>query len=937
MTFDYYTYTAGPVTQKAFNAVATFFNTESFADYLQICIMVGLLASTVTFMLKRDHKDIGKWMAVYTLVPLMLINMKGTVFIIDKTQPGRVYNVDNVPYLVALPTSVFSSLMVGMAEGVEGIFTTSDDERYGRTGMLFGSELFQLSRYADVRTAALRDKWSDYFENCLYLDVQINRKFTWDALFGAEDVFAFLDTVRQSPLRGLYLNDVFHTCDKAYPLIKKAFADAAGDDINLLAQHLWGKNAQQYKAQTEQALQRSYAKFVKFSTSASNIIKQNMVMNAIRYNIDASDPQQTAMNYAYTTNKMHTSSMWASLGLMAREYLPMLHTHLFLLFSALGFFIAGAAMIPSMTQMVLTNYAKTFAYLATWPTLFALINAMQLFGLEMMSEPVASKFGGLTLSNANPLDELHSRWSWMTGIFMMSVPVIAGYILKGGNAVLSNMNYQMASMINATNARASAASSSGNADFGNLQMDNHSFNNTSANKFDDNTLTNTGHTYTQNADGSMTTQHADGHRTFNATPAVSQANFQTTAQSAIQQNVQDNLTQTQQSIEQNSTNLAHNVSSGIALSDRWNDTVNQNLSYGHGHNTGIETQVREGMDDMQSAVKSVSQATGWTEDQSKAYLRSMSAGGGIGLGGKNGGGKPGLLSLLNANAGMQWSNEDRDSFSKTVSENEQLLNQATQQYSQGASTVTRAGEQVDSKDSRSDIEQFAHDFATNYNEGRQLTAQANKLESDMLAYSTALTRLESDSASFTANHIMGFQSFLENRVNMEPGDVQRLMTAHKPEDLQEVKERYGDYVQTEAFKTLTNVNDGQGYQNQYDANKPTQHMVPQMSDNQRYIVEAGAVVAKADATHNRDVAMNERQSWELFNQDQYQQVATDSQTQQRETQSRIDPSITPPPSPKIRQEVEFEVGNGYQGAAPRPDASDTASTGYNGYRPKEDA
>ena len=112
-----------------------------------------------------------------------------------------------------------------------------------------------------------RDKWSDYFENCLYLDVQINRKFTWDALFGAEDVFAFLDTVRQSPLRGLYLNDVFHTCDKAYPLIKKAFADAAGDDINLLAQHLWGKNAQQYKAQTEQSLQRSYAKFVKFSTA----------------------------------------------------------------------------------------------------------------------------------------------------------------------------------------------------------------------------------------------------------------------------------------------------------------------------------------------------------------------------------------------------------------------------------------------------------------------------------------------------------------------------------------------------------------------------------------------------------------------------------------------------------------------------------------------
>ncbi|MFS1931682.1 hypothetical protein BCU25_022395 [Vibrio cyclitrophicus] len=54
------------------------------------------------------------------------------------------------------------------------------------------------------------------------------------------------------------------------------------------------------------------------------------------------------------------------------------------------------------------------------------------------------------------------------------------------------MNYQLAGMINSTNARVSAASSTGNMDFGNLQMQNHSLNNTSANKFDDNMLLRTG-------------------------------------------------------------------------------------------------------------------------------------------------------------------------------------------------------------------------------------------------------------------------------------------------------------------------------------------------------------------------------------------------------------------------------------------------------------
>ncbi|WP_210496935.1 conjugal transfer protein TraG N-terminal domain-containing protein, partial [Vibrio crassostreae] len=164
------------------------------------------------------------------------------------------------------------------------------------------------------------------------------------------------------------------------------------------------------------------------------------------------------------TNKLQTTSMWASLGLMAREYLPMLHTMMFMLFACLGFFVAGAAVIPGLTMMVLKNYFGTFAFLATWPALFAIINGFQLWGLESLSTDVSGKFGGLVLSNANTADELHSRFAWMTGILMVAVPMIAKGILKGGQEVLSSMNYQLSSMINSTNARASAAASTGNLD-----------------------------------------------------------------------------------------------------------------------------------------------------------------------------------------------------------------------------------------------------------------------------------------------------------------------------------------------------------------------------------------------------------------------------------------------------------------------------------------
>ncbi|MEZ8794837.1 conjugal transfer mating-pair stabilization protein TraG, partial [Vibrio splendidus] len=805
MILEYYTYTSGEVVNKAFNALATFFRTNTFGDYLQMCMMLGLITSLFIFMLSRNPKDLIKWMVVFFAVPLFLINMKADMLIIDKTQPGKAYKVDNVPYLVAVPTYFFSSIMVGMAEGVEGIFTTSDDERYGRTGMLFGSELYQLSRQSRINELALQKLWRDYFHNCMIGDVRINGKYTWDELFTAPDIFAFLDGVRQSPLRALYLDEgggrsTYKRCEEAYPIIKQRFDDAANKNMSLLAHQLLGKDADRYKPQVVQSLTRSYDKFFRMSTSASSTIKQNMLMNELRYNLDSLDPTQAALNYAYTTNKLQTTSMWASLGLMAREYLPMLHTMMFMLFACLGFFVAGAAVIPGLTMMVLKNYFGTFAFLATWPALFAIINGFQLWGLESLSTDVSGKFGGLVLSNANAADELHSRFAWITGILMIGVPMIAKGILKGGQEVMSSMNYQLSSMINSTNARASAAASTGNLDFGSMQIDNHSMNNTHANKFDTNTLVNQGHSYTQNPDASVTEQHADGRTTYDSSQTTSRGNISANTQSMLQESVANARSQTQQNLEQTSTQLGQTIQGGAALSDRWHDSVGKNLAYGEGSTSGFNTQVSEGMNDMQTAVNSVSQQTGWTKDQSQAYLQSAHGGfeGGVGTG------KGASPFNLGASGGVKWSDDERTAYSKMNTEQKQQLEQATQQYTEGANAVTSAGTQVDNKDTRTSVEQFAHDFAINASNTKSLGASVMQSQSDLNALSNTQTRLNSGSASFTANAIQGFQNYLENTVPHKP-DVQRLMTAHQPEDIADAKKSWQEYTRTEEFTTMAGL------------------------------------------------------------------------------------------------------------------------------------
>ncbi|MFS1909553.1 hypothetical protein BCU30_026125 [Vibrio lentus] len=118
------------------------------------------------------------------------------------------------------------------------------------------------------------------------------------------------------------------------------------------------------------------------------------------------------MNYAYTSNKMQQTSMWATLGMQARELILMLHTML-TLFSCSGFMVAAAALIPALTKMVLTNYIKTFAYLATWHSPVCDTQCDHDVDSESYLSATANPMRVLSLSNSNVIDELHMRYGYM--------------------------------------------------------------------------------------------------------------------------------------------------------------------------------------------------------------------------------------------------------------------------------------------------------------------------------------------------------------------------------------------------------------------------------------------------------------------------------------------------------------------------------------------
>ncbi|MGR5096848.1 conjugal transfer protein TraG N-terminal domain-containing protein [Vibrio maritimus] len=796
-TFEYYTYSQGTTAQKALNGVASYFGSSDYGSLISISLMIGAVATLAYFMTSRDPKHIYRWMAVFVLVPMLLINTKARMQIVDLTSPGSVQAVDNVPYLVALPTWAASTMMVSISEGIEAIFTTTDAERYGKTGMLFGSELFLLSRQALPQNAELRSLWRTFTENCIYGDIYINHKYTLNQFITAPDVFGFLDNQSMSPLRSMYFarND-WATCEDAYPRLKTMFENEAQTQLSTLGTFLFGQHAAHYQPSLENALTHAYSQFIGISNSAVDVLKQNMAINTHRFGISSNNQTAQALNYAYTSNKLQQTSMMYSIGLQAREFVPIMHTFFFLIFSVMGLFVGALALLPALTVPLLKRYVQTFIYLASWPPMFAVVNALMLWSLEGASVDMANLYGGLTLKNADPLVSKHTEFAAYAGYMMMSVPALAIGIVKGGNAVMSSMSYQLAGMINSTNARTSAASSSGNIDFGNLQMQSHNYNNTHANKYDDNLLVKSGVASLQQADGSMTTTYLnDGNRqTYHSQGTISEPIWLASTQSSLQSSISDQFSNAKSAQTQHQTSFNDAIATGAQINDRWNDAWSHNQSYGNGHQLTTDGQISQAHNQMNSAIDSLSNNMGWTQDQSRAYLQASSGGfdASVGL-------PKGLGVGLGVSGGVKWSDEEREAFSHMTSEQRQALEQATTQYSEGATSMQRAGQTLDAKDSRSDMEQYAHDFALNYQRTQTTAAQVNQSNSEVDTLSNIHSRVQNDSSTFSLNTVPGFQAYLEKNA-LDNKDIQRLMTATSPEDTRDAKEMYDMYLRSNDFR-----------------------------------------------------------------------------------------------------------------------------------------
>ncbi|EIY0669785.1 conjugal transfer mating pair stabilization protein TraG [Salmonella enterica] len=614
---EVYVIAGGEWLRNNLNAIAAFMSSRTWDSIEKIALTLSVLVVAIVWVQRHNVMDLLGWVAVFVLISL-LVTVRTSVQIIDNSDLVKVHRVDNVPVGLALPLSLTTRIGHAMVAGYEMIFAQPDSVTYSKTGMLFGANLVTKSTDFLSHNPEITSLFQDYVQNCVMGDIYLNHKYSLEELMESAAPYTLIFS-NPSPLRGVFdKNNHFLTCKDASVTLK--------DKLNLDTQN-GGKTWHYYVQQLfggrpdpnmlfSTMLGDSYSYFYGSSQSASQIIRQNVTINALREGITSyaarSGDTASLMNLATTSSMEKQRLAHASIGQVALRSLPMMQT--ILTGIAIGIFplLVLAAVFNKLTLSVLKGYAFALMWLQSWPLLYAILNSAMTFYARQNGAPVV-------LSEMSQIQLKYSDLATTAGYISMMIPPLSWAMVKGLGAGFSGVYSHFASSAISPTAGAAAGVVDGNYSYGNMQTEN-----VNGFSWSTNSTTSFGQMTYQTGSGATTTQTRDGNMVMDASGAQSRlpVNINATRQIAAAQQEMAREASTK------AESALHGFSSSIASA--WN-TLSQ-----FGSNRGSSDSVTGGADStmsaqdsmmasrMRSAVESYAKAHNISNEQATRELASRS-------------------------------------------------------------------------------------------------------------------------------------------------------------------------------------------------------------------------------------------------------------------------------------------------------------------------
>lgn len=511
---EVYVIAGGEWLRNNLNAIAAFMGTRTWDSIEKIALTLSVLAVAVMWVQRHNVMDLLGWVAVFVLISL-LVNVRTSVQIIDNSDLVKVHRVDNVPVGLAMPLSLTTRIGHAMVASYEMIFTQPDSVTYSKTGMLFGAELVSKSTDFLSRNPEIANLFQDYVQNCVMGDIYLNHKYTLEELMASADPYTLIFS-RPSPLRGVYdSNNNFVTCKDASVSLKDKLnldTQSGGKTWHYYAQQLFGGRPDP-NLLFSTLIGDSYSYFYGSSKSASQIIRQNVTINALKEGITSyaarNGDSASLVNLATTSSMEKQRLAHVSIGHVAMRTLPMTQT--ILTGIAIGIFplLVLAAVFNKLTLSVLKGYVFALMWLQSWPMLYAILNSAMTFYAKQNGAPVV-------LSEISQIQLKYSDLASTAGYLSMMIPPLSWMMVRGLGAGFSSVYSHFASSAISPTASAAGSVVDGNYSYGNMQTEN-----VNGFSWSTNSTTSFGQMMYQTGSGATATQTRDGNMVMDASGAMS--------------------------------------------------------------------------------------------------------------------------------------------------------------------------------------------------------------------------------------------------------------------------------------------------------------------------------------------------------------------------------------------------------------------------------
>ncbi len=471
-----HTYGGGVLLQKVFNAISLILYGDSktglgkaFNGILRITLAIGGMSSVaLAFFREKFDPLIRNFLLPAIGIVSCVLVPKTTVNIYDhlasktsSTQVGVLYQVSNVPFVLAKIATLASS----MGYQLECLFTGSshgvNDQMYNWTGNIYAANEVFKAKKCRIASPVLETNFREFCRECVFRDLGIGL-YSKDALVKTSNILQFLEK-NTSNIRTVFYKDAQEekilTCKEAMKqmnlLFKNGNAEKSAKEIAI------GELGDQVHFLLDKQ---------KNGTDVQNLIKQQIAIDVLREEIpgNLSSFSSRRAEILQKENQKTLGALGVSSIVAMRNF-----------FEATIYMVFPIVVLISLLSFgikSLIQWLHFILWVNIWPVFYIVINFMlsSIWDLRKQAIDPSALHGNLslTLSTSEGLMDLYSSMESIAAISMAFIPFLSWIIIKGGVGQM----VQMASSLMAPAQSAASTSAqevtSGNYSYGNLSLDN---------------------------------------------------------------------------------------------------------------------------------------------------------------------------------------------------------------------------------------------------------------------------------------------------------------------------------------------------------------------------------------------------------------------------------------------------------------------------------